>query len=283
MLTAGPRARFGLLSPADRPIERGDPFTVAFGIWGALNCRAGWVAEDADDLPDGVRDYVDRLVAPYFEAVAEWYGALHVGRDRRRAPGDHRPPPGRPVLRHLPQPGPPAPPRRVGELAGLAAARRSSCGPGWRCRSTSSRPRARRSSRPTSRTGSRSPTRRCGPRSQPPTRRRGRGSRRGGRSCATPLGIDLHPDVLPFSNIPAVAAAVPAPAGPRDDARLTARGPPARARSGARVCRFEACPAILRRSKYMEYSHAIVRVGGSSAARAGEEARGHHPVRRQGR
>ncbi len=79
MLTAGPRARFGLLSPSDRPIERGDPFTVAFGIQGALDCRAGWVAEDAGDLPVGVRDYVDRLVAPYVEAVAAWYGALRVG------------------------------------------------------------------------------------------------------------------------------------------------------------------------------------------------------------
>ena len=79
MLTAGPRARFGLLSPGDRVIERGDPLTVAFGIWGALNCRAGFVADDASDLPDGIADYVERLVAPYFEAVAEWYGALHVG------------------------------------------------------------------------------------------------------------------------------------------------------------------------------------------------------------
>ncbi len=79
MLTAGPRARFGLLSPGDRAIERGDPLTVAFGIWGALNCRAGFVAEDASELPDGIADYVERLVAPYFEAVAEWYGALHVG------------------------------------------------------------------------------------------------------------------------------------------------------------------------------------------------------------
>ena len=26
-----------------------------------------------------MQDYVDRLVAPYFETVAEWYGALHVG------------------------------------------------------------------------------------------------------------------------------------------------------------------------------------------------------------
>jgi hypothetical protein len=79
MLTAGPRARFGLLSPSDRPIERGDPLTTAFGIWGALNCRAGFVVEDTSELPHGTLDYVERLVRPYFEAVAEWYAALHVG------------------------------------------------------------------------------------------------------------------------------------------------------------------------------------------------------------
>jgi len=79
MLTAGPRARHGLLSPGDRPTERGDPFTLAFGIWGALNCRAGFIVEDASELPDEAFDYVERLVAPYFTAVAEWYGALHVG------------------------------------------------------------------------------------------------------------------------------------------------------------------------------------------------------------
>ena len=79
MLTAGPRATFGLLSPTDRRIERGDRFTVAFGIWGALNCRAGFFVEDAGDLPSGIADYVERLVGPYFEAVAEWYGALRIG------------------------------------------------------------------------------------------------------------------------------------------------------------------------------------------------------------
>jgi hypothetical protein len=79
MLSAGPRARFGLLSPGDRPLERGDPFTVAFGIWGALNCRAGFLVEDPSELPDGTHDYVERLVAPYFAAVADWYESLHVG------------------------------------------------------------------------------------------------------------------------------------------------------------------------------------------------------------
>jgi hypothetical protein len=79
MLTAGPRASLGLLGPDDRAIERGDRFTVAYGIWGALNCRAGFVAEGPEDLPAEISDYVDRLAAPYFETVAEWYGALHVG------------------------------------------------------------------------------------------------------------------------------------------------------------------------------------------------------------
>jgi hypothetical protein len=27
----------------------------------------------------GIADYVERLVAPYFEAIAEWYRALRVG------------------------------------------------------------------------------------------------------------------------------------------------------------------------------------------------------------
>jgi hypothetical protein len=79
MLSSGPRASFGLLSPGDRRIQRGDRFTVAFGIWGALNCRAGFVVEDAGELPTGIGDYVERLVGPYFEAVAEWYGALRIG------------------------------------------------------------------------------------------------------------------------------------------------------------------------------------------------------------
>jgi creatinase/prolidase-like protein len=79
MLTAGRRAALGLLSPGDRRIERGDPFTTAFGIWGALTCRAGFVVEDAGELPDAIRDYVERLVGPYFAAISAWYAALHIG------------------------------------------------------------------------------------------------------------------------------------------------------------------------------------------------------------
>ncbi len=79
MLTAGPRATLGLLSPGDRKIEKGDRFTTAYGIWGALNCRAGFVVEKKRQLPEGIADYVDKLVGPYFEAIVEWYEALHIG------------------------------------------------------------------------------------------------------------------------------------------------------------------------------------------------------------
>ncbi len=79
MLSSGERARLGMLSPTDRVIEPGDRFTVAYGIWGALDCRAGFVAEGASDLPVGIGDYVEKLVAPYFDAVAEWLEALQVG------------------------------------------------------------------------------------------------------------------------------------------------------------------------------------------------------------
>lgn len=79
MLTAGPRARLGLLSPSDRRIRRGDPFTIAYGIWGALNCRAGFVVEGASELSPSIADYVDVLVGPYFEAIAAWYESLRVG------------------------------------------------------------------------------------------------------------------------------------------------------------------------------------------------------------
>jgi hypothetical protein len=69
MLSSGKRAWHGLLSPTSKVIEKGDAISSAYGVQGALNCRAGWLAHDASDLPHPVRDYVDVLVAPYFEAI----------------------------------------------------------------------------------------------------------------------------------------------------------------------------------------------------------------------
>jgi Metallopeptidase family M24/Creatinase/Prolidase N-terminal domain len=76
-MSAGPRAKYGLPSPSTRVIEQGDPIVVGFGLMGALNCRAGFMARDAGDLP--IPDYIEKLVAPYFEAAVAWYETIGIG------------------------------------------------------------------------------------------------------------------------------------------------------------------------------------------------------------
>ena len=79
MLSAGKRASYGLPSPSLNVIGRGDPVTVAYGVHGALNARAGFLVESAAELPENIGDYVDKLVAPYFSAVVDWYETIGIG------------------------------------------------------------------------------------------------------------------------------------------------------------------------------------------------------------
>jgi hypothetical protein len=78
-MCSGPRAKYGLPSPSTRVMENGDPVVVGLGLMGALNCRAGFLARDANDLPPAIRDYIEKLVVPYFSAAVAWYEALGIG------------------------------------------------------------------------------------------------------------------------------------------------------------------------------------------------------------
>ena len=79
MLSAGERAFMGLPSPSQRRIALGEPITTACGVWGALNCRAGFMVASASDLPANIQDYVEKLISPYFEAIAAWYSLIGIG------------------------------------------------------------------------------------------------------------------------------------------------------------------------------------------------------------
>ena len=78
-MCSGPRARFGLPSPSTRVIEHGDPIVVGHGLMGALNCRAGFMVASASELPTGIKDYVEKLMAPYFTAACAWYETIGIG------------------------------------------------------------------------------------------------------------------------------------------------------------------------------------------------------------
>ena len=78
-LSSGPRSRFALPSPSSRTIQRGDPFFVGLGLRGALTARAGFVVEGASELPTESADYLERLVEPYFASAVAWYERLGLG------------------------------------------------------------------------------------------------------------------------------------------------------------------------------------------------------------
>ena len=79
MLSTGERAWMGLPSPSNKVLEKGEAFTTALGLVGALNCRAGWLVENESQLSSKIRDYVPKLAAPYFEAVVDWYELMGIG------------------------------------------------------------------------------------------------------------------------------------------------------------------------------------------------------------
>jgi hypothetical protein len=79
MLGSGPRASLGLCSPSSRKMQRGEPFFMAVGLWGALTARAGWLVAEADELPDDIADYHEKLAGPYFACAAAWYETIGIG------------------------------------------------------------------------------------------------------------------------------------------------------------------------------------------------------------
>lgn len=77
-LKTGP-GRISLASPKGSRIEKGHTWSANISFWGSNICRAGWIAERAEDLPPIAREYVSAFAGPYFEAMADWFNHLRIG------------------------------------------------------------------------------------------------------------------------------------------------------------------------------------------------------------
>jgi Xaa-Pro aminopeptidase len=75
----GRNADYGLCGPTGEVIRRGQPLAFNVAYWGSNICRAGWIGENAADLPATASDYVVSFAGPYFEAMGEWFGLMKVG------------------------------------------------------------------------------------------------------------------------------------------------------------------------------------------------------------
>lgn len=79
MLGGREHTGYGVASPGGRELLLGDPVSAGLGYWGSNTARSGFLVENDSQLPDGAKDYVDKLIAPYFATAAAWYETLKIG------------------------------------------------------------------------------------------------------------------------------------------------------------------------------------------------------------
>ncbi len=75
----GERWNLGLAGPSGEKIIRGNPLSTNLCYWGSNCCRAGWIAESSEDLPEMAKDYIENFAGKYFEVMAEWLRILKIG------------------------------------------------------------------------------------------------------------------------------------------------------------------------------------------------------------
>jgi hypothetical protein len=79
VFASGPDVAVGLRSPSSRRLQLGDAAIAAVGLWGGNCARGGLIAGSASDLTAASEGYLERLVIPYWRAIATWYESLAVG------------------------------------------------------------------------------------------------------------------------------------------------------------------------------------------------------------
>lgn len=75
----GERFTGGVVFPRNKKIVLGDKFSMTLGLRGGLSSRASYVAESRDDLPEGIRDYMEKVAMPYYKAAVTWFEMIGIG------------------------------------------------------------------------------------------------------------------------------------------------------------------------------------------------------------
>ncbi len=79
IMATGERFQYANLYPTNKLVSLGDKISLTCGFKGGLSSRAGYAVRDASELPDGQKDYVERVSEPYFKAIVKWLETVRVG------------------------------------------------------------------------------------------------------------------------------------------------------------------------------------------------------------
>lgn len=75
----GERFSHAFISPTDKKIQLGDKMSLTTGFKGGLASRSGYVVSSIEELPNGQKDYLEKVAKPYFNAVITWLEKIELG------------------------------------------------------------------------------------------------------------------------------------------------------------------------------------------------------------
>ncbi|MBL9135285.1 MAG: aminopeptidase P family N-terminal domain-containing protein [Verrucomicrobiales bacterium] len=78
MVSCGRRIPNGMASPGNTRVVEGHFLTSAFGVWGALTCRAGWLTAHPEVFAKGTGRAVWPIIENYLTVTRAWYAAVSV-------------------------------------------------------------------------------------------------------------------------------------------------------------------------------------------------------------
>lgn len=77
--SSGPRFIKANMFPRDHTVKVGDPISLTNGYRGGSSSRSGIAVYDESQLPEGQKDYLDRVAKPYFNAYVAWLEKIKCG------------------------------------------------------------------------------------------------------------------------------------------------------------------------------------------------------------
>lgn len=78
IMATGARFEKANLYPSAKKIRLGDRISMTTGYKGGLQSRGGYAVHSSNELPEGERDYLDRVAKPYFNAVKTWFETITI-------------------------------------------------------------------------------------------------------------------------------------------------------------------------------------------------------------
>lgn len=79
IMATGERFEKANMYPSNKVIKKGDHISITTGFKGGLQSRGGYAVFCSEELPEGEKDYLEKVAVPYFNAVKAWLETIHIG------------------------------------------------------------------------------------------------------------------------------------------------------------------------------------------------------------